>query len=312
MARKSRVQKRALPEEPIVQWKAGVYARVSVSDNREHGESILNQLKLAQEVLLSKPEITFVKNYIDDGFSGMNFNRPAFQSMLKDLESGIINCVIVKDISRIGRDYLGACKLLLETFPDMGVRFISINDNYDNVSDVRELIALEMILKTIMHYGTAIDTSKKVKSAIDAKVQSGTFLPASGSIPYGYLRDPVNNTYAIDPETRLVIHRIFKLRSQGYGYTAIAQSLNKDDIPCPGKLKYLRGASKKASFADAIWQKNVIRSILHDQVYIGNRVHGRRTACAFLSTLPTKTNGRSLRTHILPLSLKNCLMLSKQ
>jgi len=105
MARKSRVQKRTLLEEPIVQWKAGVYARVSVSNNREHGESILNQLKLAQEVLLSKPEITFVKNYIDDGYSGMNFNRPAFQSMLKDLEGGIINCVIVKDISRIGRDY---------------------------------------------------------------------------------------------------------------------------------------------------------------------------------------------------------------
>ena len=274
MARKPR-QNRYFPEKTESKWKAGVYARLSVSDNRVYGESLIYQLKLAQEALLSKPDISFVKNYVDDGYSGMHFNRPAFQSMLEDLKCGIINCVIVKDVSRIGRDYLGACELLLETFPDMGVRFISINDNYDNVSDVDELIALEMILRTIMHYGTAIDTSKKVKSAIDAKVQSGTFLPASGSIPYGYLRDPVNNTYAIDPETRLVIHRIFKLRSQGYGYTAIAQSLNKDDIPCPGKLKYLRGASKKASFADAIWQKNVIRSILHDQVYIGNRVHGK-------------------------------------
>lgn len=274
MARKSR-QNRYFPEKTEAKWKAGVYARLSVSDNRVYGESLIYQLKLAQEALLSKPDISFVKNYVDDGYSGMHFNRPAFQSMLEDLKCGIINCVIVKDVSRIGRDYLGACELLLETFPDMGVRFISINDNYDNVSDVDELIALEMILRTIMHYGTAIDTSKKVKSAIDAKVQSGTFLPASGSIPYGYLRDPANNTYAIDPETRLVIHRIFKLRSQGYGYTAIAQALNKDDIPCPGKLKYLRGASKKASFADAIWQKNVIRSILHDQVYIGNRVHGK-------------------------------------
>ena len=101
MARKSRVQKRALPEEPIVQWKAGVYARVSVSDNREHGESILNQLKLAQEFLLSKADISFVKNYVDDGYSGMHFNRPAFQSMLEDLKCGIINCVIVKDYCAI-------------------------------------------------------------------------------------------------------------------------------------------------------------------------------------------------------------------
>ena len=274
MARKSR-QNRYFPEKTESKWKAGVYARLSVSDNRVYGESLIYQLKLAQEALLSKTDISFVKNYVDDGYSGMHFNRPAFQSMLEDLKCGIINCVIVKDVSRIGRDYLGVCQLLQETFPSMGVRFISINDDYDNVSDVRELIGLEMIVKTIMHYGTAIDISKKVKSAIDAKVQTGTFIPASGSIPYGYLRDPENNTYAIDPETRLVIHRIFKLRSQGYGYTAIAQALNKDDIPCPGKLKYLRGASKKASFADAIWQKNVIRSILHDQVYIGNRVHGK-------------------------------------
>ena len=275
MARKSRVQKRALPEEPIVQWKAGVYARVSVSDNREHGESILNQLKLAQEVLLSNPEITFVKNYIDDGYSGMNFNRPAFQSMLKDLESGIINCVIVKDISRIGRDYLGVGKLLQETFPLMEVRFVSINDNYDNVDDIGQLLSLEMIIQSVMHYRTALDISKKITSAIDAKVQTGTFLPAAGSIPYGYLRDPKNNTYAIDQEVRSIIQRIFALRAKGVGYTAIAQSLNKDKIPCPGKLKYLRGASTKASFADAIWQKNVIRSILYDQVYIGNRVHGK-------------------------------------
>lgn len=263
MARKPR-QNRYFPEKTESKLKPGVYARLSVSDNRVYGESLIYQLKLAQEALLSKPDISFVKNYVDDGYSGMHFNRPAFQSMLEDLKCGIINCVIVKDVSRIGREYLGVCELLQETFPSMGVRFISINDDYDNVSDVGELIGLEMIVKTIMHYGTAIDISKKVQSAIDAKVQTGTFLPASGSIPYGYLRDPENNTYAIDLEMRLVIHRIFKLRSQGYGYTAIAQSLNKDDIPCPGKLKYLRGASQKASFADAIWQKNVIRSILHD------------------------------------------------
>ena len=217
MARKSRVQKRVLPEEPIVQWKAGVYARVSVSDNREHGESILNQLKLAQEVLLSKPEITFVKNYIDDGYSGMNFNRAAFQSMLKDLESGIINCVIVKDISRIGRDYLGVGRLLQETFPVMEVRFISINDNYDNVDDIGQLLSLEMIIQSVMHYRTALDISKKITSAIDAKVQTGTFLPAAGSIPYGYLRDSKNNTYAIDQEVRSIIQRIFELRANGLG-----------------------------------------------------------------------------------------------
>ncbi len=157
MARKPR-QNRYFPEKTESKWKAGVYARLSVSDNRVYGESLIYQLKLAQEALLSKPDISFVKNYVDDGYSGMHFNRPAFQSMLEDLKCGIINCVIVKDVSRIGRDYLGACELLLETFPDMGVRFISMNDDYDNVSDVRELIGLEMIVKTIMHYGTAIDT----------------------------------------------------------------------------------------------------------------------------------------------------------
>ena len=132
-----------------------MYARLSVSDNRVYGESLIYQLKLAQEALLSKPDISFVKNYVDDGYSGMHFNRPAFQSMLEDLKCGIINCVIVKDVSRIGRDYLGVCQLLQESFPSMGVRFISINDDYDNVSDVSELIRLEMVIKIIMHYGTA-------------------------------------------------------------------------------------------------------------------------------------------------------------
>ena len=127
MARKPR-QNRYFPEKTEAKWKAGVYTRLSVSDNRVYGESLIYQLKLAQEALLSKPDISFVKNYVDDGYSGMHFNRPAFQSMLEDLKCGIINCVIVKDVSRIGRDYLGACELLLETFPDMGVRFISIND----------------------------------------------------------------------------------------------------------------------------------------------------------------------------------------
>ena len=172
MARKPR-QNRYFPEKTESKWKAGVYARLSVSDNRVYGESLIYQLKLAQEALLSKPDISFVKNYVDDGYSGMHFNRPAFQSMLEDLKCGIINCVIVKDVSRIGRDYLGACELLLETFPDMGVRFISINDNYDNVSDVHELIALEIILKVVRIYtfdksGTLIGSSAVVGSFIDA------------------------------------------------------------------------------------------------------------------------------------------------
>ena len=120
------------------------------------------------------------------------------------------------------------------------------------------------------------DISKRVSSAIDTRINEGTFLPSAGSVPYGYLRDAVNNTYILDDESWLVVQKIFALRAKSLDFTAIAKQLNEEGIPCPGKLKHMRGLTQKDACADAIWIRKTIREILHDQVYIGNRVHGKR------------------------------------
>lgn len=131
--------------------------------------------------------------------------------MLNDIHDGTINCVVVKDVSCIGRDYIDVGKLLLQDFPQMGVCFVSVNDNYDNTAPQDDLWNIDLILKTVLHNWESKSTFQRIITAIEAKVQRGEYLPASGSNPYGYLKDKENNTYVPDPETSPVIQKIYDL-----------------------------------------------------------------------------------------------------
>ncbi len=276
MSRKSRWRKTDPVVETSVSWeKVGIYTRASVSDGGSISESIQNQEAYIKKYISEREDFVYVKTYVDDGYSGLNFNRPAFQEMLQDIEYKKINCVIVKDLSRLGRNYREVGIYLLQTFPRMGVRMISINDNYDNKDREEELWNMSTIMNTVMNHQVSADISRRVSTAINTKVKEGTYLPPSGSIPYGYLRDAKNNTFAIDPETWLNVRLIYKLREEGRSYMEIAKIMNERGIPSPGKLKYLRGQSKKQSHADAMWHRGIVKSILHDQAYIGCRVHGK-------------------------------------
>lgn len=255
--------------------RTGIYARVSRADGDSTSESIKNQIQICQKHIHMRDDLVCVRIYQDDGKSGLDFDRPGFRKMLNDIHDGTINCVVVKDVSRIGRDYIDVGKLLLQDFPQMGVRFVSVNDNYDNVDTQDDLWNMDLILKTVLHNWESKSTSQRIITAIGAKVQRGEYLPASGSIPYGYLKDKENNTYVPDPETSPVIQKIYDLFCSGIPYTEIGKQLDSEGIPCPGKLKYLRGQSKNAKYADALWNRKTIREILCDQVYIGNRVHGK-------------------------------------
>ena len=277
MARKSRYT----PDVPNIAEMArlytnrtGIYARISRSDGDDISESIKNQIKICENFIRRSDDLVLFEIYQDDNYSGSTINRPAFQKMLEDLHDGVINCVVVKDVSRIGRDYLVAGDILLHDFPEWGVRFVSINDDYDSVNDKNHW-NLDLILKTVMHDRVVKDTAKKINSAIEAKMQEGTYLPASVSVPYGYIKDTANITYIPDPETSGVVKKIYELCVQGFGSTQIGLQLDKEGIPCPGKLKYLRGQSKDPKYANAPWNKKTIRAILTDPVYIGNRVHGK-------------------------------------
>ena len=276
MTRKSRYQN--IPEtsvSPTSLTKAGIYTRISVPDGDDVSESIANQIKITMNYINHSEDLEYVKTYTDDGYTGQNFDRPGFRQMMEDAKAGVINCIIVKDLSRLGRNYLVVGKLLLEDFPEMGVRFISVIDGYDNVAK-NDDVELRVILQSIIDQKVSMDISQRVTSAIDAKKNAGTFLPPSGSIPYGYLRDEKNCTYAIDDDAFLVVKRIYHLRAQGYNITAICRELNERGIPSPSKLRYLRHQTKDETANNALWNRATVRKILGDENYIGNRVHGKK------------------------------------
>lgn len=277
MARKSRANQVIEPE--ILQEKvdlAAMYTRLSVEDgDGDENNSIGNQKKIGMNYMAEHPEIRLVETYVDNGFSGMSYERPDFQRMMTDLRRGKINCVIVKDISRLGRHFLQTSEFVECTFPEMGVRLICINDNYDSADPHADPTSLTMPLKMIMNDYYVKDISKKIRTGIDTKINSGEYIPASGSIPYGYIRNPKEATFDIDEEAAPVVRRIFEMRAEGANYTAIASALNQDGIPSPGKLRVLRGEMVSQKNENAIWIRGTVRKILADQVYIGNRVHGK-------------------------------------
>lgn len=277
MARKSRVQGRYVQEATTdIFYLAGIYGRLSVEDGDDTEQnSIGNQRKIGLSYLEEHTEIQLVDTYADYGYTGMNYNRPDFKRMLRDLQSGRINCIIIKDVSRLGRHFVLTSEFVERTFPEMGVRLISINDNYDSLDKNADAASLTLPLKMVMNDYYVKDISRKIRSSITAKMLDGEFLPSSGSVPYGYLRDPEHNTFAVDSETAVIVQRIFEMRASGMKFNAIAKQLNMDEIPCPGKLRFLRGMTKDKRFEAAGWIRGTIRKITNDPVYLGKRIHGK-------------------------------------
>ena len=276
MARKSRYAEETLVKTKTAVLLAGVYSRLSIEDeDDEEQNSIGNQKKIVLDYLKDKSDILVSEYYSDNGFTGMNFNRPDFRRMMKDLRTGKINCVIVKDISRLGRHFVMTSEIVEKMFPMMGVRLISVNDDYDSADENCSSADLLLPFKMVMNDSYVKDISKKIRSSINAKIDQGEYLPSASSIPYGYIRNPEENTYDIDEEAAPVVVRIFEMRASGMSQNAIARILNEEGIPCPGKLRYNRGITKAAKYENALWIHGTLRKILQDQVYIGNRVHGR-------------------------------------
>lgn len=277
MARKSRYATQNT-EAVIMQeiFLAGLYIRLSVEDEDNiEQNSIGNQRKIGLYYLKDRSDITLVNVYTDNGYTGMNFHRPDFMRMMEDLKKGVINCVIVKDISRLGRHFLQTSEYVEKIFPEMGVRLICINDGFDSNGENSDTSQLMLPIKMVMNDSFVRDISKKIRSSITSKMNFGEFLPSAGSIPYGYLRNPKENTFDIDLEAAEVVARIYEMRSEGLKYAMIARKLNLEEIPSPGRLRYIRGITVNPKYEKAEWARKTIRKICSDQVYIGNRVHGR-------------------------------------
>lgn len=253
------------------------YVRISREDgDKAESDSIGNQKKLIEDYLKGKEDFILYDIYIDDGFTGTNFNRPSFRRMIDDIEAGNVNCVIVKDLSRFGRDYIDTGKYLERYFPSNDVRFISVTDNIDSYKQAYDML---MPIKNIFNEQYARDISKKVHASITAKQKSGEFIGAFAS--YGYKKSPADkNKLIVDDYAADVVRRIFRLYIAGYGKIRIASMLNADGIVCPSEYKKMNGDNYRNSNrlqTTCYWTYSTINRILQNEMYIGNMVQGRQT-----------------------------------
>ena len=267
--------KKPNPSDDAAIWHTALYTRLSREDgDKPDSDSIINQTKLLENYIISHPDLTLTERYADDGFTGTNFNRPEFHRMIQDIERGKINCVLVKDLSRFGRDYIDVGRYLERWFPDHHVRFIAVGDSIDSETGPYDML---LPVKNIFNEQYARDISKKVCSAMHTKQSRGDFIGAFA--PYGYQKDPQNHNKLIpDPPAAAVIQRVFDLYQQGTGQQKIAVLLNRDGIPCPSEYKKLRGQKyhngQKLGHT-TYWTYSTIHRILSNQMYIGNMVQGR-------------------------------------
>lgn len=256
--------------------KASMYLRLSRDDGDEgESNSILNQRELIKDYA-SKLNIEIVSEYVDDGFSGSNFDRPEFKKMMKALEKGEFNTIIVKDLSRFGRDYIETGKYIQKIFPEKGVRFISVNDNYD--SDNADVSDTHLILpiKNFINDSYCRDISMKVKSSQKVKRQRGEFIGAFA--PYGYVKDSEEkNHLVIDDNVAHVVKKIFKMKIEGYSSKSIADSLTKLGVPTPKVYKDLQGIKFSTVFNKGLgkWDAKMVNRIIENRVYTGTLVQGK-------------------------------------
>ena len=255
--------------------KVGAYLRLSREDgDKAESDSIANQRKILTSYCRSHPELELVDFYIDDGCTGTHFDRPAFRQMERDWERGHIDCVLVKDLSRFGRDYIEAGRYLERVFPERDIRFISVADQFDSDRDQCDMI---LSIKNVFHANYARDISQKVRGAMEAKQRSGEFVGAFAS--YGYCKDPENHNHlVVDPGAAEVVRRIYRLYEGGMGQIRIAKLLNQEGVPCPSEYKRLQGqrySNSNRLDKTNYWTYPTIHRLLMNRMYVGDLVQGK-------------------------------------
>ena len=270
----------------LEEYRAMAYYRLSKDDKNEDrsrdskgeiSDSILNQRKLVHAYLQNHPGITLVDEAYDDGYSGTNYDRPGFRSVLEKVQSGSINCVIVKDLSRLGREYIETGKYLEMIFPSFGVRFIAINDDVDSEhSTAGDDIIIP--IKNIMNESYCRELSKKLRNQFRIQRGNGEFLGAFAS--YGYCKSPDDkHKLVVDEYAAEVVRGIFSMKIKGCSQNIIADFLNQEKVLPPAEYKKSLGMKYKTGFqasTQAKWSAVTINRILNNPIYIGTLVQGKR------------------------------------
>lgn len=253
-------------------YNVGIYCRLSNDDERD-GESVsIENQKLLLQSYVRQMGWNEVDVYIDDGYSGTNFNRPGVQRLIEDAKAKRINLILVKDLSRFGRNYIEFGQYTDYLFPSLGCRFIALNNGIDTMSNNGSTDV--MCFLNLFNEFYSRDTSKKVKAVKRACAENGKFM---GTYPaYGYKRDPEDKHHlVIDEETAPTVRRIFSMRATGMGFTTIAAQLNEEGIPSPGMLYYQRKGKADPRNVNHKWAGETVKHLIRNEVYIGNMVQGK-------------------------------------
>ena len=278
MARKSRKNTAQTPavKTGMKVWKAALYIRLSVEFNGQRGDSLETQKKIMESFAALHPDIQVSGIYTDNGITGRTFERAAFQQMLADVEAGKINCIIVKDLSRLGRSTIDTGYYIEKYFPVRQVRFIAVNDQYDSEADQNSGEHIILPFKNMVNEAYAADISRKVRSQTRQSMKSGDYVGARP--PYGYRKDPENcHKLIVNEETAPAVRDIFQWAADGVSLNRIATRLNEQGIITPGFYLVKCGLIKPSRLmGSGNWQTWTITKILADEVYVGDMVQGKR------------------------------------
>lgn len=259
-------------------YKVGAYVRISNSSTQNDSDSINIQKSIITDFVATNSDMKLVNFYEDDGFTGTNFNRPSFNKMIDDIRDKKINCIIVKDISRFGRNHLEVGNYIENILPFLNTRLISISDNYDSINENDYSNAFILPFKNIMNEIYSKELSKKIGDAIQLNIKNGNC--AITITPYGYKKDANNpNLLVVDEDTAWVVKEIFSMRSQGLSYNKIIVYLYDNNVPV-----------SKDKRDNLMWSNSSLRYILENQVYLGDLVYNKSHQSMYYNKKYTKNS----------------------
>ncbi len=272
-------------------FRAALYMRLSRDDEGSGESASISTQRDILRAFAQTQGIAVAGEYVDDGYSGTNFDRPDYQRMIADIEAGKINCVITKDLSRLGRNSAKTTDLLEEYFPEKNVRYISVTDGFDSLS-ITSGMAVATPFMLVMNEFYARDISHKIRSSLYAKMQKGDFI--SPFAPYGYQKDPENKNHLIvDPEAAEVVRSLFRMAADGVPPREIARTLNERHVPTPSEYRCQNRPDLKIEDYSRRreWTSVIVCKMLRNSVYLGQTEHGKTTKVSFKSK-QTRVNSR--------------------
>jgi len=275
MARKSRKVENTAVSSVALYIRTAQYIRLSVEDNKNRGNSIETQQKVLDNYIALNPEFTVHDVYIDNGLTGANFDRPEFKRMIEDVEIGKIDCVICKDLSRLGRNIIDTGFYIEKYFPGHNIRFIAVTDCYDSDDNTNSQAGVVMPLKNMINEAYSIEISKKIRAQAQKDMQSGKFIGARP--PFGYIKDPNDcHKLIVDETAAPIVRQIFEWAANGAGLNTIVKRLNEAGFPTPNEYAQNNGIINFRNLpGKGKWQTRTVDRILFLETYTGDMVQGK-------------------------------------